>query len=40
MFVQNKREFIMKNHVYVQILINNISNFIIEINFLQIVGDS
>ena len=37
---RNKRECIFKNPVYVQILIYNISKFIIEFNFLEIFGDS
>ena len=32
---REKRKCILKNHVYVQILIYNISNFIKEFNFLE-----
>ena len=36
---RDKRECTLKNHVYVTILIYQISNFIKEFNFLEILGD-
>ena len=36
---RDKREYILKNHVYVQILIYNFSNFIKEYIFFQVIGN-